>query len=99
MTTSKEKPIGLRSFTQEALSIAIIAICGAVAFLLVDVKKALVKHNELTGQQIIVTRLLHNVQELATAYLEGRRASEAAEKAGVPPKPEDRFKDQLDFLR
>ena len=98
-SNSKPKPVGLRSFTQEALSLGIIAVCASLSWLLVDVKTALVKHNELTGQQIIVTRSMHNVQELATAYMENRRASEAAEKAGVPPAPKDDLKSQIEFLR
>jgi len=98
-TSTSKPPIGLRSFTQEILAVGIILVCGTLAFLLVDVKTALNKTNQLTDQQIKVTRSMHFVHELAIAHLEGRRASEAAEKADIPPLPKEDFKSQIEFQK
>ena len=98
--TSSSKPsIGLRAFAQEILSICVIVSSAVVAFVLVDVKTALVKHNESTDQQIKVTRSMHFVHELAIAYKENRRASEAAEKADIPPLPDNDFRSRLQFQK
>lgn len=99
-TSANKSSIGIRSFIQEILTICVIVSSAAVAFLLVDVKSAIDKNNQLTDQQIKVTRSMHFVHELAIAHLEGRRASEAAEKADIPPLPdEDDFKSQFEFQK
>lgn len=82
-----------RSFVPECLVILVVFAMAAHSWALLTVRETLLKSNELTSQQISVTRSQHHVQELATAYLEGRRASQAAEEAGVPveePRPEPR---------
>lgn len=95
----KAPSAGLRAFAQEILAVGVIAICGTLAFLLVDVKTTLVKHNDLISQQIAVTRSMHFVHELAIAYKENRRASEAAEKADIPPLPQEDFRSQFEFQK
>lgn len=56
----------------------------SLSYQLGTVRDTIAKNNDLTHQQIAVTRSMHHVNELATAYIEGRKASQAAEDAGVP---------------
>lgn len=98
-SSTSPKSIGLRAFTQEILTVGIIVVCAVLSWTLVDVRKVLVKNNELTDQQIKVTRSMHFVHELAIAYKENRRASEEAEKADIPPLPGNDFKSRFEFQK
>ena len=86
MNTDTAKPTQ-REYVQAASALTILGVGIVVGVMLLDVRKSLDKHNDLISQQMSVTRSMHHVQELATAYLEGRKAAQAAEDTGIPADP------------
>ena len=88
--SSDEQKTTIRDLVQWSLAAGILSACVSITLTVGSTRKLIEKSNDLTSQQIAVTRSMHHVQELATAYLEGRRASQAAEESIAKPLDSDR---------
>lgn len=87
MTEEKQK-VSIRDIAQVAVAAGILSACISLTSTMNSTRKAIDKHNDLISQQISVTRSMHHIQELATAYLEKRKASPAAEESIIEPLPD-----------
>lgn len=86
--TGEKQTVTIRDIAQVAVAAGILSACISLTSTLSSTRKAIETNNDLTSQQIAVTRSLHHIQELATAYLEKRKASQAAEESVIEPLPD-----------